>query len=75
MVGRDQRELKNRLKIILLHLLKWQAQPARRGAGWRKSLRTQRNILGIYSRQSPSLRPTGAGADVGGLSGRGEGRG
>ncbi len=56
MVGRDQRELKNRLKVILLHLLKWQAQPARRGASWRKSLRTQRGHIRDLLRQSPSLR-------------------
>jgi Domain of unknown function DUF29 len=56
MVGRDQRELKNRLRIILLHLLKWQAQPARRGASWRKSLRTQRRHIRDLLQQSPSLR-------------------
>jgi hypothetical protein len=56
MVGRDRRELKNRLRIILLHLLKWQAQPARRGASWRKSLRTQRHHIRDLLQQSPSLR-------------------
>jgi hypothetical protein len=45
MVGRDRRELKNRLRIILLHLLKWQGQPGKRGASWRKSLRTQRRHI------------------------------
>ncbi len=56
MVGRDRRELKNRLRVILLHLLKWQAQPARRGASWRKSLRTQRRHIRDLLQQSPSLR-------------------
>lgn len=56
MVGRDRRELKNRLKIIVLHLLKWQTQPARRGANWRKSLRTQRGHIRDLLRESPSLR-------------------
>ena len=56
MAGRDRRELKHRLKIILLHLLKWQAQPARRGASWRKSLRNQRSHIRDLLRQSPSLR-------------------
>ena len=42
MVGRDRRELKNRVRVILLRLLKWQGQPGRRGGNWRKSLRTQR---------------------------------
>jgi len=57
MVGRDRRELKNRLRVILLHLLKWQAQPARRGASWRKSLRTQRRHIRDLLQESPSLRP------------------
>ena len=57
MVGRDRRELKSRLRVILLHLLKWQAQPARRGASWRKSLRTQRRHIRDLLQESPSLRP------------------
>jgi Domain of unknown function DUF29 len=56
MVGRDRRELKNRLRIVLLHLLKWQGQPARRGASWRKSLRTQRRHINDLLQESPSLR-------------------
>ena len=56
MVGRDRRELKNRLRIILLHLLKWQGQPARRGASWRKTLRTQRRQIKDLLQESPSLR-------------------
>jgi Domain of unknown function DUF29 len=56
MVGRDRRELKNRLRIILLHLLKWQGQPAKRGASWRKSLRTQRRHIKDLLQESPSLR-------------------
>jgi hypothetical protein len=52
MVGRDRRELKNRLKIVLLHLLKWQVQPARRGASWRKSPRTQRGHIRDLLRES-----------------------
>ena len=56
MAGRDRRELKNRLRIVLLHLLKWQAQPAKRGSSWRKSLRTQRRHIRDLLQQSPSLR-------------------
>ncbi len=56
MAGRDRRKLKHRLGIVLLHLLKWQAQPARRGASWRKSLRTQRRHIRELLRESPSLR-------------------
>ena len=56
MVGRDRRELKNRLRIILVHLLKWQGQPGKRGTSWRKSLRTQRGHIRDLLQQSPSLR-------------------
>ncbi|HSA81209.1 MAG TPA: DUF29 domain-containing protein [Geminicoccaceae bacterium] len=57
MVGRDRRELKSRLRVILLHLLKWQTQPARRGASWRKTLRAQRQHIRDLLQESPSLRP------------------
>ncbi|HYZ25479.1 MAG TPA: DUF29 domain-containing protein, partial [Geminicoccaceae bacterium] len=54
--GRDRRKLESRLCVILLHLLKWQAQPALRGASWRKTLRTQRREIRKLLKQSPSLR-------------------
>jgi hypothetical protein len=53
---RDRRELKSRLTVILLHLLKWQAQPDQRGMSWRKTLRTQRREIRDLLNQSPSLR-------------------
>jgi hypothetical protein len=56
MGGRDRRELKSRLRVILPHLLKRQAQPARRGSSWRKSLRSQRRKVRDLLAQSPSLR-------------------
>ena len=54
--GKDRRKLESRLCVILLHLLKWQAQPALRGASWRKTLRTQRREIRKLLKQSPSLR-------------------
>jgi hypothetical protein len=56
MGGSDLRKLESRLCVILLHLLKWQAQPALRGASWRKILRTQRREIRKLLKQSPSLR-------------------
>jgi hypothetical protein len=53
---RDRRELKSRLRVILLHLLKWQAQPKLRGGSWRKTLLTQRVEIRDLLQQSPSLR-------------------
>jgi hypothetical protein len=53
---RDRRELKSRIRVILLHLLKWQAQPDLRGPSWRSTLRTQRREIRDLLQQSPSLR-------------------
>jgi len=53
---RDRRELKSRLRVVLLHLLKWQAQPKLRGASWRKTLLAQRIEIRDLLQQSPSLR-------------------
>jgi Domain of unknown function DUF29 len=54
--GSDRRKLESRLCVVLLILLKWQAQPALRGASWRKTLRTQRREIRKLLKQSPSLR-------------------
>jgi hypothetical protein len=54
--GSDRRKLESRLCIIMLHLLKWQAQPALCGASWRKTSRTQRREIRKLLQQSPSLR-------------------
>lgn len=52
---RDKREAKSRLVLILLHLLKWQYQPARRGNSWRRTLNEQRTELALLLDDSPSL--------------------
>ena len=54
--GSDRRKLESRLCVILLHLLKWQAQPGLRGASWRRTLRVQRREIRKLLKQSPSLR-------------------
>ena len=73
MAGRDRREAEEPPCVIVLHLLKWQAQPAWRGASWRKSLRTQRREIRELLRAEPEPASAGAGADAGGLSGRDQG--
>jgi hypothetical protein len=54
---RDRSELENRLTILVAHLLKWQAQPARRSASWSATIREQRRQIGRKLRDVPSLRP------------------
>lgn len=54
--NRDYRELRSRLELILLHLLKWQFQPEKRSGSWRSTIRTQRGEVDTLLKQSPSLR-------------------
>jgi hypothetical protein len=55
-VGRSQKhEIRNRMKVLIQHLLKWQFQPAGRSNSWQSSISEQRtHISGIIS-DSPSL--------------------
>jgi len=53
----EKRELISRLTVLLLHLLKWRFQPAKRVAGWDASIRVQRNRLADHLGDNPSLKP------------------
>ncbi len=52
----EKRELVSRLAVLLLHLLKWQFQPGRRGASWQVTIRIQRRDLAAHLADNPSLR-------------------
>jgi hypothetical protein len=52
----EKRELVRRLKILLLHLLKWQYQPSHRGNSWRNSIRIQRREVAAHMADNPSLK-------------------
>jgi hypothetical protein len=54
---RDRRELRSRLKVLMAHLLKWQAQPGHRSASWSATIREQRKQIARKLHDSPSLRP------------------
>jgi hypothetical protein len=45
------------LELVLLHLLKWQFQPDRRGTSWRITVRKGRNSIDRLLEESPSLKP------------------
>ena len=45
MAKRERREVLSRLTILLAHLLKWDAQPDRRGKSWQATIRSQRREL------------------------------
>ncbi len=60
----EQRELENRLRILLAHLLKWQFQYRRLtdrwaefdGRSWRNTLITQRKEIEILLRKYPGVK-------------------
>jgi hypothetical protein len=52
----DKREIESRLTVLLVHLLKWQFQPAHRSSGWSGTIREQRRRIEKLLRESPSLR-------------------
>jgi hypothetical protein len=56
-VGKStQRELKNRMSLLLSHLLKWKFQPDRRGNSWISTIRLQRDEIGDALDETPSLK-------------------
>jgi hypothetical protein len=51
----DRRELKSRLTVLLMHLLKWHYQPEKRSNRWQATILEQRiRVLDLLS-ESPSL--------------------
>jgi cell division protein FtsB len=52
----DRREVRSRLKVILVHLLKWQLQKEHRSLSWNATIVTQRDDLEVLLNESPSLR-------------------
>ena len=57
-LGKQQRqELRNRLGILLGHLLKWEYQPSHRSRSWLATLRVQRRDLSKLLQENPSLKP------------------
>ncbi|RKT43772.1 DUF29 domain-containing protein [Thiocapsa rosea] len=51
----EKRALASHLRVLLLHLLKWQEQPARRSPSWRRSIRNARQEIEEIVAESPSL--------------------
>jgi len=52
----EQRELANRMAVLIAHLLKWQFQPERQGSSWERTIREQRKSLGFHLKKVPSLK-------------------
>jgi hypothetical protein len=57
-LGKQQRqELRNRLSVLIGHLLKWDYQPQRRNRSWLSTLRIQRLDIAELLEDNPSLKP------------------
>jgi hypothetical protein len=57
MARSDRREIRNRLIVLLVHLLKHKYQPRRRSRGWRATIAEQRQRIATVIDDSPSLEP------------------
>jgi len=53
----EKRELKSRLIVLLMHLLKWQYQSEKRNESWRSTITEQRICIELLLEDSPSLQP------------------
>jgi hypothetical protein len=52
----QRQQLENRLEVLILHLLKWDHQPAQRSNRWRATVEEQRTRIRRLLRDSPSLK-------------------
>jgi hypothetical protein len=56
MARSDRREIRNRLIVLLIHLLKYSAQPRRRSSDWLATIGEQRSGIATIINDSPSLK-------------------
>ncbi|HVC56294.1 MAG TPA: DUF29 domain-containing protein [Stellaceae bacterium] len=52
-----RRELRNRLAVLTMHLLKWRYQPGYRSRSWSGTIKEQRQQIAELLDESPSLKP------------------
>src|SRR5256885_5114999 len=57
-LGREQfNKLESALRVLVLHMLKWDHQPTKRSRSWALSIRTQRLEVEDVLSDNPSLKP------------------
>jgi Domain of unknown function DUF29 len=57
-VGNEQYDkLESVLRVLLIHMLKWDRQPERRSRSWALTIRIQRNHAAKVLRKNPGLKP------------------
>ena len=52
----EKRELISRLKVLFLHLLKWDYQPAKQSKSWKNTIKVQRMEIFDHLEDNPSLK-------------------
>ena len=57
MGSNDKREIKSRLIVLIMHLLKYKYQPKKKTTSWTATITTQRDELELVLEKSPSLKP------------------
>lgn len=57
MTRSDKREIFNRLKVLIMHLLKCKYQPNKKTNSWIKTINEQRDQIELVLEDSPSLKP------------------
>jgi hypothetical protein len=53
---RERDRLLSSIRLILHHLLKWDVQPQKRSRSWQITIERERNNIGLYLEDSPSLQ-------------------
>ena len=66
----QRREIRSRLRVLCMHLLKWQYQPEHRSRSWRTTIATQRDDLGDVLADSPFAASLRCGHAAGSLRSR-----
>ncbi|MBK1703387.1 DUF29 domain-containing protein [Halochromatium glycolicum] len=54
----ERRQLRNRLVVLMMHLLKLRHQPDKQSRSWTVTIITQRTDIKLLLRESPSLKPS-----------------
>jgi len=54
--GSNKKEIRNRLTVLISHLLKWKFQPGLRGGSWTRTILDQRREIKEVLADSPSLK-------------------
>lgn len=54
----ERRELRSRIKVLLIHLIKWQFQPQRRTRSWKTTIDVQRLEIQEHLDENLGLKPS-----------------